>query len=231
LKGEIVCQGLIHFLDSPLDRCQWKHEGTLRKHRIVNNRNRDTILYSMLNTDWIPASVALKKHIGLDWKPKTVKIADIQSGKEAVPILPPATKASASSSPSAGLSQSSPPTSSATAVSKKPPKKKSKTSKKRREKDESSSSDDEDEDELLVPMISTSQPKQKKRDANGVRRTDNISHAFISSVETPPPLPSAHDSSHPLDLSDPNLYVDDHAPIPLAAIDWQPVEKRMKKRK
>lgn len=188
----------------------------------------------MLNTDWIPASIALKKHIGLDWKPKTVKIADIQSGKDAVPTPAPATKASVSAaatkaSISAEISPSHSPGTSATISSKKPPKKKSKITKKREKEDrekEDSSSDDEDEDELLVPMISKSQPtKQMKKD--GVRRTDNISHAFVSSVEAP----SAHDNSHPLDLSDPNLYVDDHAPIPLAAIDWQPVEKRLKKRK
>ena len=39
----------------------------------------------MLNSEWIPASIILKKYIGLEWKLKTVKVADIQSGKEAVP--------------------------------------------------------------------------------------------------------------------------------------------------
>lgn len=39
----------------------------------------------MLNSEWIPASINLKKYIGLEWKLKTVKVADIQSGREAVP--------------------------------------------------------------------------------------------------------------------------------------------------
>jgi hypothetical protein len=212
-------------------RCQWKHEGTLRKHRIVNNRNRDTILYSMLNTDWIPASVALKKHIGLDWKPKTVKIADIQSGKDAVPVPTPATKITAPISAASATSSQSVSPSTAAKVTKKSQKKKANSHlNKRREKYESSSDEeDDDDDQLLVPMIATSQPQQKRKKGEAARRTDNISHAFISSLETPPPVASSN--GHPLDLSDPNLYGEDHASIPLAAIDWQPVEKKTKAKK
>ncbi len=41
-------------------------EATLRKHRIVRNRNRDTAVYVMLNSDWtLGARAALESNIGL----------------------------------------------------------------------------------------------------------------------------------------------------------------------
>ena len=60
-------------------------EAVLRKHRVVNNRNRDTALYVMLNSEWDHAAIKLKKYLGIDPKPKGVKLADIESATSAVP--------------------------------------------------------------------------------------------------------------------------------------------------
>ena len=60
-----------------LERCGFKIEGILRKHRIVNKKNRDSVLYVFLNSDWLDVSTKLKKLIGIDLKPKTKKIADV----------------------------------------------------------------------------------------------------------------------------------------------------------
>lgn len=184
----------------------------------------------MLNSDWIPASIAIKKHIGLDWKPKTVKIADIQSGKDAVsaatisnPTPNPQEQSFTITTPSSAdsINSASPAGSPAVVASKRSPKKKSATPKKRREKGDSS---DEDE-EILVPIVETQSSKLQTKSKDLIR-PENISHAIFSSVETP----VQYDSNRPLDPSDPNLYVEDHI-IPTTAIDWQPVEKRSKKKK
>lgn len=60
-----------------LERCGFKIEGILRKHRIVNKKNRDTVLYVFLNSDWLEVSTMLKKLLGIDLKPKAKKIADM----------------------------------------------------------------------------------------------------------------------------------------------------------
>jgi hypothetical protein len=70
-----------------LFRCGFKIEGILRKHRIVKGRNRDTALYVILNSEWFELSIKLKKWIGIDPNPKTIKVADIQTGKDAIPII------------------------------------------------------------------------------------------------------------------------------------------------
>lgn len=57
-------------------------EAVLRKHRIVHNRNRDTALYSMLNSDWEDIEVRIKKHIGLSLKPVMHNAIEIDSGKD-----------------------------------------------------------------------------------------------------------------------------------------------------
>lgn len=59
------------------ERCDFKIEGILRKHRIVNNRNRDTALYVLLNSDWPQVSMKMKKYLGIDLKPKAKKLAEI----------------------------------------------------------------------------------------------------------------------------------------------------------
>ena len=57
-------------------------EAILRKHRIVHNRNRDTALYSLLNSDWEDIEVRIKKHIGLSLKPVMHNAIEIDSGKD-----------------------------------------------------------------------------------------------------------------------------------------------------
>lgn len=60
-----------------LERCGFKIEGILRKHRIVNKKNRDTALFVFLNSDWLDVMVKLKKLLGIDLKPVAKKVADI----------------------------------------------------------------------------------------------------------------------------------------------------------
>jgi hypothetical protein len=175
----------------------------------------------MLNSDWIAASISLKKHLGLDWKPKTVKIADIQSGKEAVP-------SNSTPSPSVSSKNVNPSLSSAVASSPKKKKKGNTTKinpKQVKAKEDGSSDEDEDEDEILLPIISTAQFKQQKKEPK-----KTVSQAFVSSILVEEAL-SAESNQQPLDLSDPNLYAEDGVEVPLATIDWRPVEKRTKKKK
>jgi hypothetical protein len=60
-----------------LERCGFKIEGILRKHRIVNKKNRDTALFVFLNSDWLEVSTKLKQLLGIDLQPKTKKLADV----------------------------------------------------------------------------------------------------------------------------------------------------------
>ena len=57
-------------------------EAVLRKHRIVCNRNRDTVLYSLLNSDWEDAEVKIKMHVGLSLKPVMHNAIEIDSGRD-----------------------------------------------------------------------------------------------------------------------------------------------------
>lgn len=46
--------------------CGFLHEGTLRKHRVMRKRSRDTAVYSMLNSDWkLGAKEALRLRSGI----------------------------------------------------------------------------------------------------------------------------------------------------------------------
>ena len=65
-----------------LQRCGFSLEVILRKHRIVSNRNRDTALYSMLNSDWDDIEVNIKKYIGLSLKPVMHNAFEIDTGKD-----------------------------------------------------------------------------------------------------------------------------------------------------
>ena len=63
-----------------LQRCGFQLEATLRKHKIVQNRNRNTSLYVILNSEWI--DVERKLHSLLGYHRVTTKAADIDSFSE-----------------------------------------------------------------------------------------------------------------------------------------------------
>jgi hypothetical protein len=65
-----------------VERCGFSLDAVLRKHRIVHNRNRDTALYSMLNSDWEDNEIKLKQHIGVSVKPRMHNPIEIDSGKD-----------------------------------------------------------------------------------------------------------------------------------------------------
>jgi hypothetical protein len=60
-----------------LERCGFKLEAVLRKHRIVDSRNSDTALYVILNSEWPDTEIKLKKLLGLDLRPKMQKAFEI----------------------------------------------------------------------------------------------------------------------------------------------------------
>lgn len=60
--------------------CGFLLESTLRKHRIVNNRNSDSSLFVLLNNEWREKELGIRRNLKMVPK-KTVKaseIADIQ---------------------------------------------------------------------------------------------------------------------------------------------------------
>ncbi len=56
-------------------RCGFQLEAVLRKHRIVHNRNSNTALYVLLNSDWVSIEAHIRKSIGLEEVDKAVKAA------------------------------------------------------------------------------------------------------------------------------------------------------------
>lgn len=66
-----------------IERCGFKLEAVLRKHRIINKRNIDTAVYTLLNSDWNEEEIKLKRYLGLPLN-KTHKIAEIELSKSEV---------------------------------------------------------------------------------------------------------------------------------------------------
>ena len=64
-----------------LERCGFRLEAILRKHRIVSRRNRDTAVYVVLNSDWPEIEFRLKKFLGIPLR-KVVKVAEIAPAKD-----------------------------------------------------------------------------------------------------------------------------------------------------
>jgi hypothetical protein len=67
-----------------LERIGFRTEAILRKHRIICDRNRDTALFTMVNSDWEEISLALKKYLGYPVGPIKHKIAEIDTPQEAL---------------------------------------------------------------------------------------------------------------------------------------------------
>jgi hypothetical protein len=61
-----------------VERCGFKNESTLRKHMIVNDRNRDTCLYVILNSEWPDMERKLKLLLGVPLR-DAKKVAAIES--------------------------------------------------------------------------------------------------------------------------------------------------------
>ena len=62
-----------------IERCGFQQESVMRKHRIIDCRNRDTAVYVLLNSDWDQINIRLKKILGLDLHNKMHKVAEIES--------------------------------------------------------------------------------------------------------------------------------------------------------
>lgn len=81
----ITCQADARhlILKKYLERCGFKLEAILRKHRIVQRHNVDTAVYTLLNSEWNEEEIKLKRYLGLPLT-KTHKIADIELSKTEV---------------------------------------------------------------------------------------------------------------------------------------------------
>jgi hypothetical protein len=74
-----------------LERCGFVMESVMRKHRILDNRNRDSAVYVILNSDWDQISVKLKSILGINLRDKMHKVAEIEetsSAKKSVKNVP-----------------------------------------------------------------------------------------------------------------------------------------------
>ena len=61
-----------------IEKCGFQQESIMRKHRIVDRRNRDTAVYVVLNSDWEQIDVKLKKILGISLRAKVHKVAEIE---------------------------------------------------------------------------------------------------------------------------------------------------------
>ena len=53
-------------------------EGILRKHKIVQNRNRDTAVYAILNSEWHEIEIQMKKYLSYG-RENVHKIAEVEA--------------------------------------------------------------------------------------------------------------------------------------------------------
>ena len=60
-----------------LERCGFKLEAILRKHRVIKRRNRDSAVYVMLNSEWPEEEFKLKRYLGIPLK-KVHKAAEFE---------------------------------------------------------------------------------------------------------------------------------------------------------
>jgi RimJ/RimL family protein N-acetyltransferase len=70
-----------------IERCGFQLEAILRKHRIVHQRNRNTALYVLLNSDWPEVEARCKAFIGYDTAVvQKIKIASLHVEEEITKI-------------------------------------------------------------------------------------------------------------------------------------------------
>jgi hypothetical protein len=60
-----------------LERCGFTLEAVLEKHKIIQNRNSNTALYVLLNSQWDEEERKLKVYLGIPLKQVQHKIAEI----------------------------------------------------------------------------------------------------------------------------------------------------------
>jgi glutaredoxin-related protein len=63
-----------------LERCGFQCEAVLRKHKVLHQRNSNTALYTVLNSDFLEVEKRLKTYLGWSLAPKMHKIAEVESG-------------------------------------------------------------------------------------------------------------------------------------------------------
>lgn len=62
-----------------LEACGFQLEAVLRKHKVVQRRNRNTALYVVLNSDWTDlAEAQLRRKLGYGKEHSAHKIAEIE---------------------------------------------------------------------------------------------------------------------------------------------------------
>lgn len=60
-----------------LERCGFRLECILRKHKIFRSRNRDSALYAVLNSEWDEIELRFKKYLGISLKSRALKAANL----------------------------------------------------------------------------------------------------------------------------------------------------------
>lgn len=69
-----------------LERCGFTLECVLRKHKILQQRNSNTALYVVLNSEWVDVERKLKGYLGISLTPQVHKIASIEPEPAAVVV-------------------------------------------------------------------------------------------------------------------------------------------------
>jgi hypothetical protein len=65
-----------------LESCGFQLEAVLRKHKVVQRRNRNTALYVVLNSEWLETETKLKRRLGYSLQPVAHKVAEIESAQD-----------------------------------------------------------------------------------------------------------------------------------------------------
>lgn len=66
------------------ERCGFQCEAVLRKHKVLHNRNSNTALYTVLNSDFVEVERRLKLFLGIPLTAPMQKIAAIDGASAAV---------------------------------------------------------------------------------------------------------------------------------------------------